>query len=94
MVVDAVEGALVELAVGTPDIVAVGDGFAFVVGGDDRLGVAIIEGFVGDDPAVPVTLFNEAEGFEIVVVVDPWLVVDGDEGVAAEGVVGVGGFLE
>jgi len=35
LVVDAVENALVELAVLAPDVVAVGDGFAFVVGGDD-----------------------------------------------------------
>ena len=81
--VDAVEDALVELTVLAPDVVAVGDGFAFVVGGDDGFGLAIIEGLVGDDPVVPVALADEAEGFGIVVVVDFWFVVDGDEGVAA-----------
>ena len=92
--VDAVEGALVEFAVLAPNVVAVGHGLAFVVGGDDGFRVAVVEVSVGDEPAVPETLLFEAEGFGIVVIPDPGFVVDGDGGVAAEGVVGVGGFLE
>lgn len=73
---------------------AVGDGFAFVIGGDDGFRVAVFEMLVGDDPAVGVAFPQQAEGFGIVVVVDFWFAVDGDEGVAVEEIVGVGGGLE
>lgn len=94
LVVNAVEDALVELAVLAPDVMAVGDGFSLVVGRDDGLGVAVVEVLVSDDPVVPIALADEAESFGIVVVVDLGFVVDGDQGVATEIVVGVGGFLE
>ena len=64
LVVDAVEDALVELAVRTLNVVAVGDGLALVVGGDDGLGVAVRVGFVADDPVVPETLLGEMGGEE------------------------------
>jgi len=51
-------------------------------------------GFVADGPAVPEALGGEVEGGFVVVIPDFWDVVDGDLGVAVEGVVGVGGFLE
>jgi hypothetical protein len=56
LVVDAVEGALVELAIGTPYVVAIGDGLAFFVGGDDGFGVAAVLLAVGRAPAVPEAL--------------------------------------
>jgi hypothetical protein len=56
LVVDAVEGALVELAVLAPDVVAVGDGLALVVGGDDGFGVAVVLLAVGSAPADPEAL--------------------------------------
>jgi hypothetical protein len=64
LMVNAVEDALVELAILAPDVVAVGDGLAFVVGGDDGLGVAVRVGFVADDPVVPETLLGEMGGEE------------------------------
>ena len=91
---DAVEGALVEFAVGAPDVMDIGDGLAHVVGCDHGFRVAGVVGFVGDDPAVEVAFANEVEGGRVVVIPDFGNVVDLDEGVAAEGVVFVGGFLE
>ena len=91
---DAVEGALVEFAVGAPDVIDGGDGFALVVGGDEGFRVAGVVGFVGDDPAVEVAFAGEVEGEWVVVIPDFRNVVDLDEGIAAEGVVFVGGFLE
>lgn len=94
LVVDAVEDALIELSVRTPNVVAIGDNFALVVGSEDGFRVAIVEVFVGDEPTVPEALLFGAEGLGIVVVPDAGFVVDRDCGVAAERVVGVGGFLE
>ena len=94
LVVDTVENALVQLAVGTPDVVAVGDGLAFVVGGDNGLGVAVGVGFVADDPAVEKALGGEVEGGFVVVIPDFRDVVDGNLGVAVEEVVFVIGGLE
>jgi hypothetical protein len=91
LVVDAVEDALVELAVGTPDVVAIGDDLALVVSGDDGFRVAVVVRFVADDPAVPKALGGEVEGGLIIVIPDPGFVVDGDGRVTAEGVVAVGG---
>ncbi len=91
---DAVEDAGLEFAVGTPDVVAVGDGFAFVVGGDDGFRVAVGVGFVADDPVVEETFGGEMEGGGVVVVPDFRNVVDGDLGVAVEEVVLVASFLE
>ena len=64
LVVDAVEDALVELAVRTLNVVAVGDGLALVVGGDDGFRVAVRVGFVADDPVVEETLLGEMGGEE------------------------------
>lgn len=94
LVVDAVEDALVELAVGTPDVVAVGDGSAFFVGGDDGFRVAIRVGFVADDPVVEESLLREPEGGLVVVIPDFRDLVNGDLGIAVDEVVLVVGGLE
>lgn len=91
---NAVEDVGLEFAIGTPNVVAFGDGFALVVGGDDGFGVAVGMGFVADDPAVEETLGGELERGFVVVIPDLWDVVDGDLGVAVEEVVLVTGFLE
>ena len=91
---DAVEDAGLEFAIGTPDIVAVGDDLALVVGGDDGLGMAVRVGFVADDPVVKEAFGDELERGLVVVVPDFWDVVDGDLGVAVEEVVFVMGGLE
>ena len=79
---DAVEEAGLEFAIGAPDVVAVGDGLALVVGGDDGFRVAVLEGFVADDPVVEEAFGDEVERGLVVVVPDFWDVVDGDLGVA------------
>lgn len=94
LVVDAVEDALVELAVLAPHVVAVGDGLSLVVGGDDGFGVAVGVGFIADDPAVEEAFGGEAEGGFVVVIPDFGDVVDRDLGVAVEEVVFVLGGLE
>ena len=73
---DAVEDAGLEFAVGAPDIVAVGDGLAVVVGGDDGFRVAVGVGFVADDPVVEEAFGDELEGDGVVVIPDLWDIVD------------------
>jgi hypothetical protein len=56
LLVNANEGALVQHAIGTPDVVAAGDGAALVDGGDDGFGVAAVLLAVGSAPAAPEAL--------------------------------------
>ena len=79
---DAVEDACLEFAIGAPDVVAVGDGLALVVGGDDGFRVAVGVGFVADDPVVEEAFGDEMEGGFVVFIPDLWDVIDGDLGVA------------
>ena len=79
----AVEGALVEFAVGAPNIMDIGDCLALVVGGDQEFWMAGVVGFVGDDPAVEVTFADEAGGKRVIVIPDFRNIIDLDEGVAA-----------
>lgn len=94
LVMKAVEDALIEFAVFAPEVVAVGNNLALFVSGDNGLRVAVFKMLIGDDPAVPIALSLQAEGFGVVVVVDLGFAVDGDLGVAVEEVVLVDGFLE
>jgi hypothetical protein len=93
LVVNAVEDAVGESTVVAPDVTAVGDDFALAVGGDDGFRPAVVEMPVVDPPAVPKALPMQAERLGVIVIPNPGFAVDGDGGVAAEIVVGVGGFL-